>query len=479
VSSLSILEAAREAPQHLAVLDGAHQIDFDELAQRVRARMQTLSILAEADDPQGPAKLVASSTDASLDTLECLLALIELGRPFLPLHPRLTAIEKEQLLARLPVTWLLAAAPAAGHHMERRWPAPDARADALLRAAPQLAALATSGTGGAARVALLSRGAFIASARASAANLGWHAEDRWLLCLPLAHIGGLSVVTRCLLARRPIVLVSRDVGISSGQRLAAAVRQGLPTLLSLVPTQLDSLLELEPPFKMPASVRAIITGGAAASPRLLGAAADRGWPVLTSYGLTEACSQIATQRPGTTNRGELGAGRPLPGVSVRLNDGVIHIQGAMLSSGYLGAPDALANEMAGGFTTRDLGRFDEDGNLHVLGRIDDIIISGGENVAPWEVEAVLEACPGVLEACVFGIPDARWGEVVAAGLRTDLTDTDALVAAARGACQERLAAFKKPRFYACVSRFSQGQTGKLDRRATAQSLLAQLRPVAT
>jgi o-succinylbenzoate---CoA ligase len=477
VSSLSILDAAREAPHQLAVLDGTSRIDFDELAQRVSVRMRALSVLAEDESPREPAKLVALSTDAGLETLESVLALIELGRPFLPLHPRLTVIEREQLLARLPVTWLISAVPAGGHDLERRFPARDEHAEVLLGATPQLAALATSGSAGSARVALLSRRAFMASAAASAANLGWYAHDRWLLCLPLAHIGGLSIVTRCLLARRPIVLLSTQAGLSSGERLAAAIREGAPSLLSVVPTQLDSLLELQPFFDMPSSVRAILTGGAAASPRLLGACADRGWPVLTSYGLTEACSQVATQPPGTTNRGELGAGRPLPGVSVRLGAGVIHIEGDILSSGYLGASDEPASNFQGGFTTRDLGRFDAQGNLHVLGRIDDLIVSGGENIAPWEVEAVLEACPGVLEACVFGVPDARWGQVVAAGLRTDVAHTEQLLAAVGEACRERLASFKKPRLYACVSRFSQGQTGKLDRRATAQSLISKLRPL--
>jgi O-succinylbenzoic acid--CoA ligase len=126
--------------------------------------------------------------------------------------------------------------PDGQHQLERRQAFQDEHADRLLRSTPQLAGVATSGTSGATRVALLSRRAFLAAADASAQNLGWYSADRWLLCLPLAHIGGLSVVTRCLLARRAIVLPERQAGIRSVQRLANAIVQGQPTLMSLVPT---------------------------------------------------------------------------------------------------------------------------------------------------------------------------------------------------------------------------------------------------
>jgi o-succinylbenzoate---CoA ligase len=476
VSTLSVLDAAREAPRALAVVNGNELIDFGELAERVRARMRALSVLDEDATGSPSGSLVALSTDDSLDTLESVLALIELGRPFLPLHSRLTAAERQQLLARLPVTWVIGVVPAGGHQLERRFPPPDERASRLLMSTPHLAALATSGSQGAARVALLSRRAFVASALASAENLGWRDDDRWLLCLPLAHIGGLSVVTRCLLARRPVVLVADAPGQSSAQRLARAIIQGAPSLLSVVPTQIAALLELEPPFQMPEHVRVILTGGAAATSQLLVACTERGWPVLTSYGLTEACSQVATQQPGTINRGELGVGRPLGGVSVRIEEGLIHIAGPTLLTAYLGDPGSSEVDYRVGFRTGDLGRIDEQGYLHVLGRSDDLIISGGENVSPGEVESVLEGCPGVLAACVFPVPDPRWGQVVAAALRTQTRDTALLLAAVQQRAEQHLASFKRPRFYACVADFAQGPTGKVDRRATAQRLMGKLRP---
>lgn len=473
MTTLSVFDAAREWPSALAIVDGERHIDFLELAERVRARIDGLSEIAHDDDPR--ASLVALQTDERLPALEVLLALIELRRPFLPLHSRLTAAEREQLLHGLPVRWLVATSTSGALRVEERLQPLPPHARDLLGGAQPLAALATSGSSGAPRVAVLGRDAFIASAAASAANLGWHAADRWLLCLPLAHVGGLSVVTRCLLARRAIVLVPPREGGGSIERLASALTECQPTLVSLVPTQLHGLLELEPPLRLPSSVRALLTGGAAASPRLLRACADRGWPVLTSYGLTEACSQVATQRPGSTNRGELGVGRPLPGVGVRLDDGVICISGPTLFSGYLGAPEDPDRDPCTELRTRDLGRFDADGNLHLLGRVDDLIITGGENVAPWEVEAVLERCAGVLEACVFGVADPKWGHVVAAGLRTRGA-ARSILDAAHKECQRRLAVFKRPRLYACTDSFLHGPTGKLDRRATARRLSEELCP---
>jgi o-succinylbenzoate---CoA ligase len=335
-----------------------------------------------------------------------------------------------------------------------------------------LAALATSGSTGAPRVALLGRAAFVAAAAASAAHLGWQPDDRWLLCLPLAHVGGLSVVTRCLVARRTVVLPSSGAGTSS-ERLAATIAAGRPSLISMVPAQLDGLLELDG-FELPRSVRAILTGGAATSPRLLDRCAARAWPVLTSYGLTEACSQVATLPPGEIACAEAGVGVPLPGIGVHVDGGLIRITGPTLASGYLGGDRVEPIDGARGFQTRDLGRLDAAGRLHVLGRADDVIISGGENIAPWEVESVLARCPGVLEACAFGVDDPRWGQVVAAGLRTRHADRSALLREISREVRQRLTSFKRPRYYVCTTELVYGSSGKLDRAGSIQLLRRRL-----
>jgi len=471
MSTLSVFDAAREAPARLALTDGAVALTFSELAERVRERVRQLAPLTERGAP--PGGLVAVATDESLSTIETLLALIERSIPFFPIHSRSTPAEREALLEALPVSWLID--PASDETRLAQRPCNESEhARHLLASTPQLAALATSGSTGKPRVALLSRAAFLASARASAAHLGWHPGDRWLLCLPLAHVGGLSVITRCLIARKPVVLQAPRARSSSSERLAAAIVSGAPTLISMVPAQLDGLLELEPRFELPREVRVILTGGAAASRRLLEAGAERGWPILTSYGLTEACSQVATQRPGTPRGEGRGVGVPLPGIEVRIDAGVIHIFGPTLASGYIGAGADATIDAERGFRTSDLGRIDPAGELHVLGRADDLIISGGENVAPAEIEAALQTCAGVLEVCVFGVSDPRWGQAVVAGLRTRGGDPRALIAAAAGEARQRLAGFRRPKFYVCLQEFRYGKNGKLDRAATISALRDEL-----
>jgi O-succinylbenzoic acid--CoA ligase len=219
----------------------------------------------------------------------------------------------------------------------------------------------------------------------------------------------------------------------------------------------------------------VLLGGAAARPALLARAADRGVPVLTTYGLTEACSQVTTQPRGTVNRGELGAGVPVRGTEVRITDGVIHVRGPTLLSGYLSdagaaSPRALAFTSPlssdGWLRTTDLGRLDADGRLFVLGRVGEQIITGGENVAPAEVEAVLEQHPDVDAACVFGIPDDVWGETVAAALvparpgALDLASLAAFVTAS-------LAPHRRPRHVALLDALPAAPSGKLDRKRTA------------
>src|SRR5262249_29764051 len=220
---------------------------------------------------------------------------------------------------------------------------------------------------------------------------------RWLLCLPLGHAGGLSVVIRCLLADIPILL--GDV---------FAIDE--VTLASLVPTQLAQLLA-DPAWRPSPRLRAVLLGGAAAPPVLIQAALARGVPVLPTYGLTETFGQVATAR--------VAGGRPVPLVGVELHAGTrdlpapIRIRGPMLATRYLdGTP--IAPELV----TADLG-FLEDGVLVVVGRVDDVIVTGGENVHPSQVEAVLAATPGVRAAAAFGLADPHWGQIVAAAITID------------------------------------------------------------
>ena len=285
--------------------------------------------------------------------------------------------------------------------------------------------IATSGSTGEPKGVQLSATALLHSARASLRRLGAGPGDRWLCPLPTSHIAGLGILVRSLVAGTdPVVLDrldpdGRDVG-AFGCRYT-----------SLVPTQLRRLLDAGAGL---AALRAILVGGAAVPTSLVAAARAAGARVVTTYGMSETCGGCVYD------------GVPLDGVSVRAGaDGRVRIAGPVLFSGYRNRPDLTDVAMDDGWlVTADLGRVGADGRLAVRGRADEMINTGGEKVAPAEVAAILEACPGVQEAAVFGEPDPRWGErVTAAVVPEDPADPPRL-ADLRSAVRERMPAHAAP-----------------------------------
>ncbi len=274
--------------------------------------------------------------------------------------------------------------------------------------------LFTSGTTGPPKGVVLSRRAVEEAAEASAALLGWRPDDRWGLLLTPARAGGAAVLLRCLLAGRPAVPGPLPFDPA---RIARWLVEERITLLSLVPAQLALLLRGLPRWRPPRHLRAILLGGAATAPALLREAATRDVPVLPTWGMTETLGQVATVPPGTPPDPAHGAGPPLPGRRVRVREGRLEVAGIGLMDGYW--PPGRHGEPwtpDGWLTTADLGRIDPRGFVHVLGRADDVIVTGGEKVHPSEVEERLLAVPGVVEALVFGVPDDTWGALVAAAV---------------------------------------------------------------
>ena len=430
-TALSIFAAAREAGDAVALRLGDREFSFGELADRVRDRLPCLDELPTV----GP--LLALTADSSLQTLITLYALLQARRPALLLQPRLTESERSALLVSAQ------AAVTAG--------AIDADRVAFV--------IHTSGTTGTPRGAVLGRAALLASARASAANMGWQPDDCWLLAMPLARVGGLAIVIRCLAARRCVALAPAFDALA----LPAWIVQQRITLASLVPTMLSQLLDAHPDWTPPAALRAIQLGGAAASPRLLERAAARGLPIVLTYGCTETCSQVAvTPYAHRHAPAAHGVGPALPGAQLRTAAGRIQVRGPMLMSGYLGEP---ARDAAAWFDTGDIGEIDDQGRLWLFARRSDLIITGGENVYPAEVEQVLEACAGVRAAAVFGLPDETWGQTVAAALVLEQPAPSAQTILAQAAA--RLAPHKRPRRLCLVDALPQTEAGKLDRAALA------------
>ena len=469
--SFRLLDAARECPERVALVAEGRPITFGELALQVdAARAAIADLLGERGTKNGPVALRATPRP---ETLVAVYALLELGIPLVPVHPRLTSTEARIVVEEAGAAVSLEDADLAALGARPARPILATGTGNSLDDAP-LAILFTSGTTGRPRGAMLTRDAFAASAAASEKNLPWRQDDRWLLCMPVSHVGGLSVLTRCLRARRAVVLHPR---FDPGAVLASIAGEGV-TRISVVPTMLHDLLERDIHNDL-AALDTVLVGGAATPSTLLEACAARGVRALTTYGLTEACSQVTTQTPRDPRVLERGSGRPLHSIEVRTVDddgrpcargdvGRILVRGPTLMRGYLGhAP------LDGELDTGDLGSLDERGHLHVASRRVDLIVTGGENVYPAEVEAALTACTGVREAVVFGVANDRWGQEVAAVLvPTGPTLEEARI---REELSTKLASFKMPRRVCVTEALPKGASGKVSRTESARRFEPALR----
>jgi o-succinylbenzoate---CoA ligase len=430
----------------------------------------------------GPGDRVAVLGLNSVALVALLFAVRRLGATLVPLNARLTRAELSPLVQRARPRALLAEEALAARlpeaeslqSMERepRRPPPAAPAPAL-GLEEDWAVLFTSGTTGQPKGARLPQRAFLASAVASGANLGATADDRWLCNLPLFHVGGLAMAVRCAVDGASLVLHRRF----DAEATARAFSEGVVTHASLVARTLALALDAGASV---GALRAVLLGGGPLPAELALRARVRGLPILQTYGLTEACSQVATERPKEADGST--AGPPLPGLSVRVCNpegvpvppgeaGEIHVQGPTLMAGYLDEPEASARALAGGWLrTGDVGAQDGRGRLAILARRTDLILSGGENIYPAEVEAVLASHPDVAEAAVVGRSHPAWGEVpVAAVVFRPGAGPDGLLEWARG----RLAGFKVPAEVVAVQALPRTAAEKVDRAALRRTLAAQ------
>jgi O-succinylbenzoic acid--CoA ligase len=385
---------------------------------------------------------VALALPAGADFAIALHACWRIGAVAVPLDLRLGASERDALTsdtAAVVDAPLETAARAAGP--------PPWRSHDLDAAA---AVIYTSGTSAAPKPVVLTYGNWLWSALGSAVALGVDRDERWLCALPVAHVGGLSILVRSAIYATTAVVHERFEVVAA---LAAIAGAPGVTLASLVPTTLARLLDAG--LASPPSLRCALIGGAPVPPALLARAREAGIAVSQTYGLTEACSQVTTAPPGQASEDDH-AGPPLFCTQVAIDSG-----GEILVRGPTVAPGAVAAD--GWLHTGDAGTI-VDGRLRVTGREADTIVSGGENVAPAEVEAVLAAHPDVAEAAVIGRPDPQWGEAVHAivvSRPAAAVDAEAL----RRHCAARLASFKVPKtFELRDAPLPRTRSGKLIRR---------------
>jgi O-succinylbenzoic acid--CoA ligase len=433
-----LAQRAETCPDRVAVIADGAELTYAELeaeATRVARRLAARGVRRGAS--------VVIARPAGLDYVVLIHSLMKLGAVLCPLNPGLALPELEAEIERAEPALVLTGS----EH------AKISEADLPLLGEHDLDAvhclILTSGTSGRARSVGLTYGNHLWSAVGSAFNLGVDPADRWLCCLPLHHVSGLEIVMRSVIyGTGAVVHDGFDVG-----RIAEALRRDGITLASLVTTQLARLLEVGVDLSDP---RAILVGGGPVPSEVLEEAMGRGASVVQTYGLTETASQVTTLAPQDARRKLGSAGRPLLTTHLRIFDREICVQGPVVAPG--------CSDEDGWLHTGDLGRIDDEGFLYVEDRLGDMIVTGGENVLPAEVEEVLLRHPDVADAAAVGRDDAEWQEAVEAVV---VLREGAVTGAAelREHCADALAGYKVPKRIRFASELPRTSSGKLLRRA--------------
>jgi O-succinylbenzoic acid--CoA ligase len=477
-----VAHRATRNPDRTALVADGTCLSYRELDAEVDATARRLAALGVAAGDRVATCLHNGALAAILPH-----AVLRLGATLVPLNTRLATGELAWQLERAEARVLVVDRRSA-HHFEKvdghttivasdgeaslasgRPALADApQADVPLIAAHSpdhvLAIIHTSGTTGTPRGAMLTVGNFWWSAIGSALNVGLREDDRWLAPLPLFHVGGLSIVLRS-------AIYGTAAEIHDGfdaARVNEALDSGKVSMISVVAVMLQRMMDERADRPYPPSLRFVLLGGGPAPETLLERCSRSGVPVALSYGLTETSSQVATLAPGEAVRRPGSAGRAiypnelriasLPGSGARRRaagesespppgeEGEILVRGPVVMKGYFGQQSDTERVLEGGWLhTGDIGRIDPDGYLYVLDRRSDLIITGGENVYPAEVESALLAHENVAEAGVIGLPDAQWGQRVVAIVRLYSGGWSHDIAEAiRAHCRARLAGYKVP-----------------------------------
>jgi O-succinylbenzoic acid--CoA ligase len=485
---------AENNPQQIAISSQDAIWTFDDLHQQSIGLARQLATLGIHEGCR-----VAVLAGTGLPFVTCVHALIRLGAILVPLNVRLTLSEQSWLLDDVGAMALISDGQYAQRAQELVLSLPNIKPalvsfdrithnvalqetssmpDAPLRDEIDLTAtqaiMYTSGTTGTPKGVIVTYGMQWWNAVGSALNLGHQPDDCWLLCMPLFHIGGLSILIKNVIYGIRIALYEKFDAALINQ----AIREQRVTIISVVAVMLQRMLATldadQEHGRYPEALRCVLLGGGPAPQSLLEDCAQRGVPVVQTYGLTESCSQAVTLSPADALRKLGSAGRPLLPVQLRvmiedaiaqpLQAGVIYLKGPSITAGYDHRPEATAAAIHDGWlSTGDLGYLDAEGYLYVLDRRSDLIVSGGENVYPAEIEAILLSYPDVEEAGVCGQADPEWGQVPVAFIHL-YPSRELSPEAILAYISTRLARYKLPRAVYIVDQLPRNSSGKLLRR---------------
>lgn len=467
---------ATDNPAGPAIADSSQRLTNAELLDLVRAGAAHLAELGI-----GAGDVIALKLTNRVEFVVLLFAAWRLGATITPVNPALTDSEVARQLAdsgaKLHVVedgaHPVGDVPALSVSDLRQEPGQDGPAPVVDSALLALL-IYTSGTTGVPKGVMLDHANLEAMTAMGRDALEVGREDRCLLILPLFHVNGIVVsVLTPLLVGASVVIADRF----SPHTFFDTIEKERPTFFSAVPT-IYSMLAALPDDVRPdtSSVRFAVCGAAPASADLLARFEDRfGFPLIEGYGLSEAtCGSTINPVGGPRKAGTVGL--PFPGQELRIlgadgnpvppgENGEVTVRGANVMRGYLGRPDDTAAVISDGWlSTGDLGRVDADGYLTIVGRSKEMIIRGGENIYPKEIEDVLAGDPTVLEVAVIGLPDEKWGEVVVAFVQARPGAT-VDVAALMARCREQLSGYKRPSAIHVLDALPKNTVGKLDKRA--------------
>jgi len=472
-----IRNAALNRPDAVALHDSDRSISYSELERLIVGQARRLRRLGiQSGDRVG---ILARN---SIEYAALPFAISRLGASTVLLNLRQSPREWNDMLAASQAGLLLVDAE---HHLTLNtltipaWVIDDDHSDSISRIVPadevipkdidteqETTIVFTSGSSGKPKGVILTYVNHYFNALGSNENIPLQSRDCWLLSLPLCHVGGISILFRSALAGSSAHIMRRfDTAAAN-----ALIDSGAVTHLSLVPTMLIALLQHRDYRPLPATLKAILLGGAPVPTSLIERARELNLPLLTSYGLTETGSQVCTLSPQDSSEKLNTSGRPLKYRELRIVDtsklqvasdtvGEIAVRGEVLFQGYLGGETPDADSW---FHTGDMGFLDSDGYLTVCGRKDDMLISGGENIFPREIEAQAESFPGVADCAVIGVPDTRWGErpvLFVATTAPAACNLDAL----KQHLRERLARIKMPDTIIVTEQLPRLGIGKVDK----------------
>lgn len=445
--------AAKTVPQAQALSQTGQTLDFERLLQRVKVQAGAWS------ECLLPGEAAVVSAARRLQAALGVYTGLQLGVPVMLLNPALPLATQQSLCHAVGrCRWLAGKSAAAARALDGVPHAPGSEVRLII---------ATSGSSGEPKAVMLTRANIRAAVQASHRRTPLAAGDCWLGCLSPYHVGGLFILLRCLRAGARVLL---HEGFDAA-RVWRDVNSAGVTHLSLVPPMLHQLLKVAEAHVPPASLRAVLVGGAALDAGLERRARAAGWPLSVTYGMSETSSQLATRMDSASRPGDVG--RPLDGFQVKVErpdkqgQGRLKVRGAAVMAGYA-APGLAPGQgwRDGWLPTGDLGHLRADGSLCVLGRADDVFISGGEQVHPAPLEQLLASCPGVQEVLVSARPDPVWGDRLVA-----LYTGKVLPQVVEAFCRARLSGARLPREFLPRAELPLGPSGKIDRRAVRDLLI--------